>query len=665
MTPAPENIISLEKERKEVLPIIAALIAAVAPHVAGLPLWINLWCFTMWGYMLARLKTGWPLPTAVIRYLLTFAGLAGLLLTFRRGIGGDAFVGLMALMAAIKPFEMPSHRHRMITILLTYFMIITSLFRSDSLFTLIYMLFSVYVTTTAMVRINSPGASFSRSRKLAGTILAQALPMVAVLFLVFPRLPDSVFGIQDPDRGRSGFTDSLQPGRISAMARDNTPAFRVTFKENIPAPEQLYWRGIVFEKFDGSAWRPAPDWETVPVPSGQLSATGTGVSHTIIMEPSNSRRLMALDRPVQGPPWAVLGNRQTLKSRKKIIKKTQYTVVSQLSESGNTGLTSPIRLAEQILAGTGPRNPRTLALARKIAEKEGTTVEKARHILDYFRENPFVYALNAPLTGPHPLDTFIFDTRRGYCEHYASAFAFMLNGAGIPARVVGGYLGGELNPFGAYLIVRQAYAHAWVEFFDPDRGWTRMDPTGAVSPERVLVNPDGSPSGSAGQQASIPMTARLKFALDAVNLKWESWFTGYSHLEQQAWLAASGIIRGNRAAAPALAGLTLAGLALFLFILVRRFRKESTPADPVARAMGRFYKKTEQAGMPPRPGQGPADFAQMCTAKRPDLANDITAVMDLYLALRYKKEHDAAAQAELTARIQQFNPASPPEKEYS
>ena len=198
-----------ERERQDTVPIIFALVV-IGPHVPGLPLWITTWCILMWAYTLVRLKTGWPLPGPLVRYLLTFLAIFGLLANYRFTIGGDAFVGLMSLMAAIKPFEMPTHRHKMITILLVYFIIITSLFRSDAFFMVLYMFFSVFVTTTAMIRINAPDSDFNTSRNLSATILTQAIPLVIILFLVFPRLPDSLFGLQDPG-GNPVFPNTCAP----------------------------------------------------------------------------------------------------------------------------------------------------------------------------------------------------------------------------------------------------------------------------------------------------------------------------------------------------------------------------------------------------------------------------------------------------------------------
>lgn len=646
--PKRQGTVSLDREKKQVIPIIIALGTAITPHVPGLPLWITLWCMAMWGYMLVRLKTGWPLPSASMRYLLTFIGLAGLLATFRQGIGADAFVGLMALMAAIKPFEMPTHRDRMITLLLTYFIIITSLLRSDALVIMIYMIFAVFVTTTALIRINAPDTNMNQCSRLAGTILAQALPLVVVLFLVFPRLPDTLFGIQDPTAGRSGFSDTLSPGKISSLAKDQTPVFWAEFENVRPGADQLYWRAIVFEAFDGRTWRPLAEKRQTagPLPTDEAKKAAqsqTAIVQTILLAPHNAHWLMALDRPVKGPIWALNGPGQILKSRKKITKKIQYDVTSLIPGDANHPLepTPDQDLAANIMSGNGVLNPRTREFAQTLRQTPGTPADKVRRALDHFRENGFAYTLTPPTLGTHPIDDFLFNTQSGYCEHYASALAFLLNSAGIPARVVGGYLGGELNPFGNFLIVRQSYAHAWVEYFDitalnSTGRWIRTDPTGVVAPDRIRTNPDGSSVRIAPGNRALPFMTRLVFALEALNLRWEAWFTGYSAFEQHAWLKAMGLITKNHSRGPMLFFFTLCGITLFAGILVWRFKKKSVSSDPVALAFEQFTGKLSKAGIVRAPGQGPVAFAHACMHKRPDLADEIQLIMDLYIGLRYK-----------------------------
>ncbi|MGM0655404.1 MAG: transglutaminase TgpA family protein [Thermodesulfobacteriota bacterium] len=646
--PKQQGSVSLDQEKKEAIPIIIALVSCIAPHVPGLPLWITLWCMAMWGYMLARFKTGWPLPSVSMRYLLTFIGLAGLLATFRQGIGADAFVGLMALMAAIKPFEMPTHRHRMITLLLSYFIIITSLFRSDALVIMIYMIFSVFVTTTALIRINAPDINMNQCRRLAGTILAQALPLVVVLFLVFPRLPDSLFGVQDPTAGRSGFSNTLSPGKISSLAKDQTPAFWAEFRNVRPRSDQLYWRAIVFEEFDGRTWRPLAEKTQAagnhPTDEVKKAAQSqAAIVQTILLAPHNAHWLMALDRPVKGPNWALNGQGRTLKSRKKVTKKIQYEVTSLIPGDANHPL-EPVpdqNLAAKIISGNGVLNPKTREFAQTLRQTPGTPADKVRRALAYFRKNGFSYTLTPPPLGTHPIDDFLFNTQSGYCEHYASALAFLLNSAGIPARVVGGYLGGELNPFGNFLTVRQSYAHAWVEYFDSTAfnntgDWIRTDPTGVVVPNRVRTNPDGSSVRIAPGNRALPFMTRLGFALEALNLRWETWFTGYSAFEQNAWLKAMGLIKNNQASGPILFFLTLCGISLFAGILIWRFKKKPVSSDPVALSFEQFTDKLSKAGIVRAPGQGPVAFAQACIDERSDLADEIELIMDLYIGLRYK-----------------------------
>lgn len=644
---------TLAQERRQILPIIAALIAAIAPHTPDLPLWIIIWCGLLWGYVLVRLKTGWPMPSRFITYFLTFVSIIGLLATFRIRIGGDAFVGLLALMAAVKPFEMPDHRHRMITILLTYFIIITSLFRSDSLFILIYMVFSVFVTTIALVRINSPGESLRPSAALAFSIIARALPLMAVLFLVFPRLPGSLFGLEDPSAGRSGFSEKLSLNGISSMIQDPTPAFRVEFEKTVPEPSQLYWRGIAFQSFDGRTWKEVPDKNFLPKPD----QTDQGIAYTILMPPNFSHRLMALDRPLEGPGWTRISPDHTMKALRKNIQKTAYRAISALPDrTGSWNAPLPDKKPFIFISEDHP-NPRTRSLALALTRKTKEPEAKARSFLSYFKANGFSYTLNPPPAAGRDLDSFLFDARTGFCGHYASAFAYMMNVAGVPARVIGGYLGGELNPYGNYLTVRQAYAHAWAEYYDPVRGWVRTDPTLVVRPDRLTVHPDGSQARAADSLSTISFFRKAGFALDALNIRWEAWFTGYSSAEQKAWLNALGLGKGTRQAGGILILLSLFSIIAFAGILIFRIRRRSPAEDQISRAWRLFAKKLSKAGLVPAPGQGPVGFASDCAARRPDLSPAIELIMDLYINLRYKQQAEARP-SDLIARIKEFSPGS-------
>ena len=669
----------MKNESAIVLPIICALMVAVAPHTPGLPLWINIWCLLMWGYMLTRLKTGWPVPNAKIRYALTFAGILGLMFTYNVQLGSDAFVGLLALMAAIKPFEMPSHRHRMITILLTYFIIITSLFRAESMFIVLYMFFSVFVTTLALVRINDPGVRFSKSLNLAAAIMAQAIPLMVMFFLLFPRLPGSLVGFKDKTRGISGFSNRLNPGSVSSLVQDQSLAFRAEFKDILPGPDQLYWRGIIFQEFDGKSWIPKElDRPGMSFPDVQSETQ----DYAILLEPHNRSWLMALDLPVKGPSWARLTLDHTLKSQRPVNKKVKYRVTSlipNLSKNPYPALADdkegiPFaeskdkiniqdlrvskKMARAIISKSDNKNPKSRSLAFKIAGNASTPMEKARLLLAYFTKNQFVYTFNPPLAMGHPIDYFLLESKKGYCEHYASAFAFMMNVLGVPARVVGGYLGGELNPYGNYLIIRQSYAHAWAEIFDPKKGWIRMDPTAAVAPERIQTNPDGSSAVPQAFSGAMAFSRKLKFALDAVNLRWEAWFTGYSYFEQQAWIQKLGLGKGTgfKSVAGVLTVIILIGLVIFSGLVFWLFRSRRTKPDPIQNTYELFCGRLDRLGLTKIPSQGPVDYAKMCAEKAPGLALEITAITDLYVRLRFQKDCPNKVFSDFKSLVMAFKP---------
>ena len=665
----------MKKESSHVIPIILALVVAIAPHTPGLPLWINAWCIVMWGYMLVGLKRGWPLPNTRVRYLLAFIGIAGLLLTYSVGIGGDAFVGLLALMAAIKPFEMATHRHQMIAILLTYFIIITSLFRSESMFIVIYMFISVFVTTVALVRINDLGGRFGDSLNLASRILAQAIPLMVILFLLFPRLPGSLFGVENKTLGRTGFSDRMSPGSVSRLSQDQTPAFRVEFDGPTPLAEMLYWRGIVFQAFDGKTWT------VQEIPQSNLPSPpalpGKRYSYTILLEPHNNSWLMALDRPVTGPSWAPLTPGQVLKSRRPVKLKIRYAATSLVRDDALIGIGKsdplpttesvlPDNRADTIILSAKNKNPRSRELAGTMAGIATTPAQKAQALLVYFKENKFVYTLSPPIAGGHPIDDFLFEHKQGYCEHYASAFAFMMNVMEVPARVVGGYLGGEHNPYGNYMTIRQSYAHAWVEIFDGKNGWVRVDPTLAVAPGRLGTNPDGSFASSQSSVGSLSFFQKFKFGLDAVNLRWEAWFTGYSYFEQKAFLEKIGLgkwggFAGSQLILALVAFVSLAGFSGILFWL---FHRKKGVFDPVQKAYLLFCSRLGKNGLTRQSNQGPIDFANACGKKRPDLKQDIMAITDLYVQLRFQRQTPATTLAAFKQRIKNFNPKRSSPKDF-
>jgi hypothetical protein len=259
------------------------------------------------------------------------------------------------------------------------------------------------------------------------------------------------------------------------------------------------------------------------------------------------------------------------------------------------------------------------------------------------------------------MDEFLFETRRGFCEHYAGAFALLMRIAGIPARVVLGYMGGEYNPLGDYLIVRQSDAHAWSEIWLVEKGWVRVDPTAAVAPERVergdLLERLGSAtplrfrSGEVG--ALLRWVRDLRLLSDAIATGWRDWVVGLSSSRQQSILQTLGL-GALREYGLAIA-LTL-GAAAVLSLLLIALTRSRYPRDPLERLYRTFCNRLSRVGLSRRENEGPLDFSRRVAAARPDLTRPVESFIALYLPLRYGPNQKPEHQRVLAAMLRRFRP---------
>ena len=578
----------MDEARKYLPPILFALLVALFPHALRLPMWVVAWCLFMWAYLLLAMAYDRPFPGRRTRNLLAVIALVGLLVTYHTRIDPDAYVSLLALMAAIKPFEASTHRDRMVTLFLAYFIVITSLFLSETLALIIYMFLSVLVTTAAMVHINDGNGSLKSHFRVSGGILARAVPVMLVLFFLFPRIEGSLIGIARPDAGFTGFSDMMRPGMISRLVEDRSVAFRVEFESEIPGFDHLYWRGIVFAHFDGKSWHRNRQTSEIAL----LPGRGEESRYRVTLEPHGGHWLFVLDYPQGSPDADMFYDDLTMSSKQMVRRVKRYRAASGIRD--HTGrITSP---GHEYTALPYQGNARSRALAAELAKGGADTETVVNRGLDYFRKNDFVYTLRPPRLESDPIDRFLFDIQRGYCEHYASAFVFLMRAAGVPARVVGGYLGGEINPFGNYLIVRQSHAHAWAEVWKEDKGWVRVDPTIAIAPGRISGGLEGALSpdelGWLNRKYLHPVAVfitQVRFGWDMFSKNWEAWFAGYSYDDQKAILERLGIDLSRQAGHLKLMGTGLVLVfmlfgAYLIFHLHRNREKPDKIKKPVSGA---------------------------------------------------------------------------------
>jgi transglutaminase-like putative cysteine protease len=516
---------------------------------------------------------------------------------------------------------------------------------------------SICITTAVLIHIHHPPGKLSGKLILSAKLMLKALPLTLILFVVFPRIQGSLWGMRSATGAFSGFSDNLAPGNVTNLVLNNAIAFRVKFDNQIPDSERLYWRGLVFWRFDGRAWQLSDNTVNIALPiQGRNSS-----EYTITLEPHNRRWLFALDLPYESGPNIIRLSDQTLLSRWKVRRRLQYRLKSYTSYT-----TGPLWEWESVALQIPPnKNPQAIALAREWRAASANPVEYVNTALNYFRNNDFGYTLNPPPLGEESIDDFLFRTRKGYCEHYASAFTYLMRAAGIPARMVAGYLGGELNPYGEYLIVRQSDAHVWVEVWLSGKGWVRTDPTLAVAPQRVEQGLAAalpaeewsilSSLGALGPFAKHWINIRLGW--DAINNQWNKWVLGYSNTRQKTLLTKFGIRAGTR---KGLASAIILATALMSLIVLGYFlslSKKTVPKqDAVQKAYLTFCAKLARIGLARKPSHGPLDYASMVVALHRDLKTSVLDIVKLYIRLHYGRGGDRDDRRRLKILVKQFDP---------
>nr|WP_321466580.1 DUF3488 and DUF4129 domain-containing transglutaminase family protein [uncultured Desulfobulbus sp.] len=638
-------------------PLILALAVAMAPLVLQLPPWAVLWCALAWAYVLIREKRHWPAITGSARIVLFLIGLAAVLLSAGMRFDGGDFIILLAVMAGIKPLEVASRRDSMVTVFLACFLTITSLFVFENLAMTLYLFVSVWVTMGVLIHVNEPGGAISEHLRLSARLVLVAIPLMAMLFLLFPRLSGSFMGAPWSRHGHSGFSNVMRIGDVSRLALDNAPAFSVSFDSAVPHVNQLYWRGIVFQAFDGRTWQPPRTTR-----ARQHSIAGENqVHYTVMLEPHGYRTLFALDLPLTAHSVATVMDDHTLLTRRPILQRFNYTAASLLDyrQPPND------RYDPTTLELPEGRNPRTVELGKRWAREYATPEAIVDAGLTFFKDNEFTYTLQPGRLGTDAVDDFLFTGKKGFCEHFAAGFAVLMRAADVPARIVGGYQGGSWNALGNFFTVRQSDAHVWCEVWLQGKGWVRVDPTFAVAPVRIdggmeQALAQGALEGGSGLEKRWWQTSwidMVKMTWEAVNIRWNMWFMGFSAEDQLAFLQRLGIHLGRYF------GWLVVMLLPSLFILAgivarslgRRIRKPSAK-DQVKTIYNRFLQKAARAGLDKPPYQGPLAYANWLYAKAPELKEDVEEITRLYIALRYGRATQENMLKQLRRCVRQFRP---------
>jgi transglutaminase-like putative cysteine protease len=618
---------------------IVGLALSIVPHVPHIRAWILLLAAGAAALRIAIEVKHWPMLAKWLRSVLAFVALLAVLLDYRTLNGIDAGTALLIIMAGMKLLETRTVRDLTVIVFLSYFALFAAFLYNQSLLRLPYMLVTAWLLTVTLMRIHQTTTSMSIREALGitGKMFAQALPLAVLLFLLFPRLPGQFWSVV-PARGEAmtGLSDEMSPGDVSDLSISTELAFRAKFVGPLPPPRERYWRGPVLHDFDGRTWRqPRSGFVEQEVSTG-----GATYEYDLMIEPHQRRWIFALDLPTSWPKRraARTSDLQLLTPYDRPIS----TLTSFRLESA-TGYTVsgplPNLMRETDMRLPGGRNERSILLAREMRARAGSDEAFVAAVLQKFRDEEYFYTLEPPRLQLDSIDDFLFNTRRGFCEHFASAFTMLARAAGIPARVVTGYQGGEYNPMSGYLLIRQSDAHAWSEVWLAGRGWVRVDPTAAVAPERVergieaaLTEGGESLPGSFLRQSAAFMQLRL--AWDAVNTFWNNQVVAFGEAQQRWLLERLNIGDGDWQELGI--GLVLTLIAFFVLMstyLAWRFRPRAK--DPLAQIYEQLCRKLAKHGLPRAEHEGPTDYVTRVLQVRPELAQQLTEARKLYVALRY------------------------------
>lgn len=639
---------------RDLLAVLVVLLALlVLPHAGNLPVPVLAAFYFTAAWRLLALRRPGLMPKRWLLAILTLGGLGLVVISSGLHDGRLTATALLVVMLGLKLLELRARRDMHVTLYLGYFLILTQFLYDQSLALALFLFAGVAALAVVQLGLSRASPDWRLQLRDGLGMLGAALPMALVLFVFFPRLDSPLWSVSAPS-AVTGISGEMTLGNIGELSRSQAVAFRVEFLDRVPEPAQRYWRGPVLWETDGQRWsagmRPVQ-------PVDPVSAGPGSIGYELTLEPTGQYWLFGMDVVTQPPPAARLNRNFALVGDQRVSRRFTYRAVSDPdfrmlrlgSYEQRMGLQLPDRVSARV---------RALAGEWRAQSDPARPIELVQRALDHFREEPFVYTLSPGQLGGDPIDAFLFESRRGFCEHYAGSFVLLMRLAGIPARVVIGYQGGEKNPHADHWVVRQSDAHAWAEVWLPELGWWRVDPTAAVAPERIEQVIDTARSDDAGRVLfRTADTGWLRGALrqaawlaDAVDLGWHQWVVGFSAKRQGSLLERLGLGGGYWLVALLVAGAVVASLAAYLLGRLPRRRGR----DPLRDLWQEHSRRLVRAGVPLQPSQGPETASRLAARHLPAVAAELGAIGRIYVQLRYGRRSDPGQLQALRRRVRRL-----------
>ena len=610
------------------------------PHMP-LPVLLLTAVFTLWAWLI--ISGRFSQPGRLVMFTLTLIVVVVLIQSFGTILGQQAGSAMLLLLSFLKLFEMKSTRDIAIVIFMGMFLVASKFFFSQSLLIALHVIFVVVYLTSLLIVFSDRLDTMHFTARLHKSLrmIMQAAPLMLILFVLFPRMPGPLWGLpDDAQAATTGLSDEMSPGSINRLVGSGEVAFRVKFDNDPPLRSDLYWRGLVLSNYDGETWRQ----ENAPSFAQPLLVASTDEKsrylYTVMLEPHVQRWLYTLESMIEYEGLLAVTREMQVLTGYRVVDVMSYTMLSD-TVAMNRGLFEPER--RKNLALPGGLNNETVQFGRKLFDQSNRDNRKyINKVLSHFSGEEFRYTLSPPLLGENAMDEFLFSTRRGFCEHYASAFVYLMRAAGIPSRIVIGYQGGAMHPFDDYMIVRQSDAHAWSEVWLEDEGWVRVDPTAAVSPARIEngienagLERDLLPSILISDNAIFQ---RARYTWDSFHNNWNQWVVGYNRDRQKELLESLGFYN-----------VTSGDLVMWLVVLmsfagglVAWWVIRNAPArqkDVVRLYYDRFCRKLEKAGIEHYPNEGASEFMVRVARILPAKRHELSVITGDYEHLRYGRDN--------------------------
>jgi hypothetical protein len=522
---------------------------------------------------------------------------------------------------------------------------------SQTLLATIYMFANLIAITIAFMVIHSPPDKIKdvlkASPRLVGRDVLFSLPIFLTFFFLFPRFSTPWGRYAGESQVSIGFSESVHPGDLARLAKSEDPAFRASFLNNMRMlPKDLYWRGTVLDETDGWNWHRAKihnEFASKKIASPNPATPVASLAYQLTLEPKFEKHLFSLENTTQ-IEWLRSDQHNEINHFEDEIFSTTWPVISKAqyvghffrSKRSSSYMLHPIDALSATDFDRYTHLPKSFSssvrkLSQRLTQNDGNPSEKAKTLLRYFSEEHFQYSLNAPEMAS--IDSFLFGQRIGFCEHYAAAFALLMRAAGVPARVVVGFQGGEVNEYADYILVRDNHAHAWVEIFESSKGWIRVDPTTAVNQARITIG--SSLEGSSLQRNFISRFFYSSQMLwDSINLQYMQLLMNYDFNSQKTFIDFATNLTLKKYLLLLFAGLLT---AVFLFLINFQIKKAQRHRTTIGQQLfWRFIARLKNYGIERKPDEGPVQFAERASGLLPEKTETIKEIVAKYINWEYR-----------------------------